>query len=186
MTGIARRRFVSVLLLAVVATAACGTPPTPVASSERAGILAVGVGEKVQIGPPTEGLKQAMSDLQMLAENNGHDLGYPWFDEGTGELVASVVTPHGRELIDAAGISAPHRIRVVRHGAGDLDRIRDDVTFLTGQDVPGAELIYMTVPDWRDNRAMIVISAPSQPLLDALAARYPPDALAVQVNPTGQ
>jgi hypothetical protein len=96
-----------------------------------------------------------------------------------------VVTPKGQELIDAAGITAPHRIRSVAHGSAELERIKHDATFLLAQGVPGAELIYSTVPDWRDNRTMIVISAPSQPLLDALIARYPADALAVQVNPTG-
>ncbi|MEA2547760.1 MAG: hypothetical protein QOE42_358, partial [Chloroflexota bacterium] len=121
----------------------------------------------------------------MLAENNGDDLGYPWFDGTTGEIVLSVVTPRGRELVDAEGITAQYRIRSVAHGAGMLQHIQDDATILRTQGVPGAELIYQTVPDWRDNRAMIVISGPSQPLLDALTARYPADALAVQVNPAG-
>jgi hypothetical protein len=97
----------------------------------------------------------------------------------------SAVTPHGRDLIAGAAITAPYRIRSVAHGATELRRIQDDATFLHEQRVPGSELIYATVPDWRDNRAMIVISAPSQPLLDALIARYPADALAVQVKPIG-
>ena len=126
-----------------------------------------------------------MSNLQVLAENHGNDLGYPWYDASTGELVLSVVTPRGRELIDAAGITARYRIRSVAHGAAVLQRIQDDATFLSAQGVPGAELIYATVPDYRDNRVMIVISAASQPLLDALTARYPVDALAVQVKPRG-
>jgi hypothetical protein len=163
--------------------AACGASPAPSASVGQPGILLVEPGEKVQSGPPTEELKMAMSSLLVLAENHGDDLGYPWFDVTTGEIVVSVVTPHGRELVDGAGINEPYSIRVVAHGACLLQRIQDDATFLRGQGVPGAELIYSTVPDWRDNRAMIVISAPSQPLLDALAARYPPDALAVQVDP---
>lgn len=165
--------------------AACTAPPVPPASVEPAGILLVEVGEKVQAGPPTEELKVVLSDLLVLAENNGDDLGYPWFDASTGEIVVSVVTPRGRQLIDAAAIKAALRIRSVAHGAAELTRIQDDVTHLRSQGVPGAELIYATVPDWRDNRAMIVISAPSPGLLDALAARYPADALAVQVNPAG-
>jgi hypothetical protein len=159
--------------------------PAPSASVAPPGILFVEPGEKVQAGPPTEELKVVMSNAQVMADNNGDDLGYPWFDATTGELVLSVVTPHGRELIETAGITAPHRVRVVAHGAGLLRRIQDDATFLRTQGVPGAELIYQTVPDWRDNRAMIVISAMSQPLVDALTARYPADALAVQVNPAG-
>jgi len=42
----------------------------------------------------------------------------------------------------------------------------------------------MTVPDYRDNRALIAMSALSRPLLEYLAEHYPPDALAVQADPT--
>jgi hypothetical protein len=178
------RLVASVWWFALVA-GACSPSPTPSASVAPPGILFVEPGEKVQAGPPTEELKVVLSQLLVLAENNGDDLGYPWFDATTGEIVLSVMTPRGRQLIDAAGITARHRIRSVAHGAGLLQHIQDDATFLEAQGAPGAELIYQTVPDWRDNRAMIVISAPSQPLLDALTARYPADALAVQVNPAG-
>ena len=180
-----RPRLVALACWFTLVTAACAAAPTPSATVDPAGILFIEPGEKVQAGPPTEELKVVMSNLQVLAENHGADLGYPWYDATTGELVLSVVTPRGRELIDGARITAPYRIRSVAHGAAELRRIQDDATFLRAQGVPGAELIYSTVPDWRDNRAMIVISAPSQPLLDALTARYPADALAVQVKPIG-
>ena len=165
--------------------AACTASPTPSPSGDPSGILFVEPGENVQAAPPTEELKVLLSEAQVLAENHGDDLGYPWYDAATGTLVLSAVTLNGRTLIDGAGITAPYRIRTVAHGAAELRRIQDDATFLRAQGVPGAELIYSTVPDWRDNRAMIVISATSQPLLDALTARYPPDALAVQVKPIG-
>ena len=42
----------------------------------------------------------------------------------------------------------------------------------------------MTIPDYRDNRALIVISEMSRPLLDYLAEHYPADAIAVQVDPS--
>ena len=179
-------RPIARLILVAVCVAGCAGPGgSPSASAGETGILFVAPGERVQVGPPTEELKILMSNAQVLAENHGDDLGYPWFDVGTGELVLSAVTPRGRQLIDGAGITVPFRIRSVVHGAAELERIKDDATFLRAQGVPGAELIYQTVPDWRDNRAMIVVSAMSQPLVDALAARYPADALAVQVNPTG-
>jgi hypothetical protein len=73
----------------------------------------------------------------------------------------------------------------VAHGAAELRRIQDDVTFLHSRGVPNSELIYETIPDQRDNRALIVISALSPPLLDYLASHYPADALAVMVDPTG-
>ncbi len=167
-----------------ITVATCTTSPPPPASVDPAGILLIEVGERVQGGPPTEELKIALSNALVLAENHGVDLGYPTFDATTGELVLSVVTPNGRSLIEGAGITAPYRIRSVAHGATELQRITDDVTTLRAKGVPGAELIYATVPDYRDNRVMIVISAASQPLVDALAARYPADAIAVQVDPT--
>ena len=176
------RRVAAVCSFALLGVA-CAASPAPSASAGPPGILLVEPGERVQAGPPTEELANVLSQMLVLAENHGDDLGYPWFDATTGELVLSVATPHGRDLITAAGITDAYRIRFVAHGAGLLQRIQDDATFLRTQGVPGAELIYSTVPDWRDNRAMIVISAPSQPLLDALTARYPADALAVQVDP---
>ena len=164
---------------------ACADSPPPSASVDALGVLFIQPGERVQTAPPTEAGKQLMSDLLILAQNNGADLGYPSYDETTGEIVVSVVTPHGGDLITAARINAPYRIRSVAHGAAVLQWILDQSIDLRAQGVPGAELIYETVPDDRDNRAMIVISAPSQPLLDALVARYPADALAVQVTPIG-
>jgi hypothetical protein len=187
--GRRRSRIPSGLLstgLAVAALAiACATPEAPSPSPDPPRILMVGVGEQVQSGPPTEELKMLMFRAEQMAEVNGADLGYPWYDEATGEIVLSAVTQKGSDLIHAAGLAAPHRIRVVAHGMAELERIKDEVTTLRSLGVPGAELVYQTVPDWRDNRVMIVISAPSQPLLDALAARYPPDALAIQVDPAG-
>ena len=185
-----RRRLVGVSRAArvcwvAVLVAACGGSPTPAPTSDPAAVLFVAPGENVQSAPPTEELKILFSRLQELAEANGVDLGYPWFDPATGEIVMSAVTPRGRTLIEAAGIAAPHRIRSVAHGATELRHIQDDVTLLGAQGVPDAQLIFATVPDWRDNRAMIVIKAMSQPLLAALTARYPAGALAVQVNPGG-
>ena len=65
-----------------------------------------------------------MSNAQVLAENHGDDLGYPWFDVGTGELVLVCGTPRGRQLLDGAGITVPFRIRSVVHGAAELSGSR--------------------------------------------------------------
>ena len=119
----------------------------------------------------------------MLAETNGDDVGYPWFDPESGELILSAATPHGIELIQQAGIDIPFKIRQVAYGAAELRRIQDDVTFLGSRGVDDADLIFMTVPDHRDNRALIVITEFSRPLLDFLASEYPADAIAVQVDP---
>lgn len=164
---------------------ALGACNGPVANLDPTGILLVGIDDRVQSGPPNEAVGNAFSLAFSLAESNGIDLGYPWIDPANGDLVLSVVTSRGRDLVQAASISVPHRIRQVAHGATELRRIQDDVTFLGTRGVAGAELIYMTVPDHRDNRAMIVISSMSRPLLDYLAAHYPADALAVAVGPPG-
>lgn len=180
--GVSGRRIVTVVWLAFAVVACDGSVAWPSANLDSTGILLVSVGEQVQGGPATEALKVAHSDALVLAEANGDDLGYPWVDE-SGVLVVSAVTARGRDLIQAAQIAVPFRVREVTHGAGELRQIQDDATFLLSQGVPGAELIYQTVPDYRDNRALIVLSAMSRPLLEYLAAQYPVHALAVQVAP---
>ena len=182
------RRPIRAVLLATL-VAACSPPattvePAPTSTVDGTGILLVGVEEQVQAGPLPRRLAEPFSDALMLAEANGEDLGYPWVDPDTLELVLSAVTPRGRELIEAAGIAIPYRIRDVEFGAGELRRIQDDVTMLGSRGVPGAELVFMTLPDYRDNRTLIVISELSRPLLDYLAEHYPADALAVQVDPS--
>ena len=178
------------LVWVAVALAACASPaptlaPSPSANIDPTGILLVSVEEEVQIGPVPRRLANAFDDAMLLAEANGDDLGYPWVDPVSGELVLSVVTPRGRDLVDAAGITVPYRSRDVAHGIAELERIQDDVTTLGAQGVPDAQLITTTLPDFRDNRALIVISAMSMPLLEYLAGRYPVDGIAVQVDPEG-
>ena len=158
-------------------------PPAPTSIVDATGILLIDVEEQVQAGPLPRPLAEPFSDALMLAEANGEDLGYPWVDPETLELVLSAVTPRGRDLIEAAGIAVPYRIRDVEFGAGELRRIEDDASLLGSRDVPGAELISITLPDHRDNRALIVISELSRPLLEYLAETYPVDAIAVQVDP---
>jgi hypothetical protein len=182
--GLSGRRLGAAISIVFAVVACDGSQASPSANLESTGILIVAVGEQVQGGPATEELKVAFSDALVLAEANGTDLGYPWVDP-SGMLVVSAVTPHGRELIQGARIAVPYRVRDVAHGAGELQRILDDVTFLGSRGVPGAELIFRTVPDHRDNRALIVIGSMSRPLIEYLTAHYPVDALAIQVDPNG-
>lgn len=181
------RRPVHLIWLAILVVA-CATPvptsdPVPTSVVDATGILLIDVGEEVQTGPVPRRLADPFSDAMQLAESNGDDLGYPWIDPVTMELVLSAVTPRGRDLIESAGLTVPYRIRDVTHGAAELRRIQDDVTFLKSRGVPDAELIYLTLPDFRDNRALIVISEMSPGLLEYLAETYPADAIAVQVDP---
>jgi hypothetical protein len=175
------RQLIGLICLAVPLVA-CSAPASQL---DPTGILLVTAGEQVQARPASEDVAVAFSAALDLADAHGDDVGYPWSDPSNGELLLSAATPRGRELLPAASIPAPHRIRDVVHGAGELRRIQDDATFLRSLGVARAELIYETVPDHRDNRALIVISAMSRPLLNYLAGRYPVDALAVEVSPMG-
>ena len=177
-------------LLASIALAvmACTSPttslsPLPAANLDATGILLVAVGEQVQPGAPTEELAVVLSRAYELAEANGADLGYPWFDVTTGEVVLSAVNQQGRQLLEAAGVTVPYRIRAVPFGFAQLQRIQEDVTHLRSEGVPGAELIFGAGPDQRDNRTLIMVSAMSRTLLDALAARFPVGAIAVRAEP---
>jgi hypothetical protein len=176
-------------LLLAVAMVGCGGPPASRVSPSPAtldptGILLVAPREQVQGRPPNEAVAQAHSDAMVMAEANGLDLGYPWVDPVTGQLVLSAATPKGRQLIEAAGFAVPYRIRDVAHGFKTLEGIKNDATFLGAQGVDGAKLIFMSGQDQRDNRALIAVSEMSRPLLDYLAAHYPADAIAIQVDPT--
>src|SRR4051794_32704417 len=175
-----RLRWGSLLICVGLALQACGAPPA--GKVDSTGILLVDVGAPIQARPPNETVGIAFSAALDQAEAHGDDLGYPWIDPASGELVLSAVNQQGRQLIDATTISLPHRTRDVKHGAKEIRHIQDDATFLRSRGAPGAELIYMTVADQRDNRALLVISAMSRPLLDYLAAHYPADALAIQVD----
>lgn len=175
------RRLVALIGIALTGMACDSSAASPSANLDSTGMLLVAVGGQVQGEPATEAQKVALSDALVLAEVNGNDLGYPWIDP-SGVLVVSSVTARGRDLLQAARIAVPFRVRDVRHGAGELRQIQDDVTFLGSRGVPGAELIYMTVPDYRDNRALIALRSKSQPILEYLAAHYPVDALAVRID----
>jgi hypothetical protein len=169
---------------------ACGVSstrpsPAPTPTPPESGVLQVAVGDQVESKPPNENVAALLSRALELAQGNGSDIGYPWIDPITGELVLSAVTSRGRDLINAANISVPHRIREVTHGAAELRQIQDDVTFLHSRGVPDSELIFATIPDHRDNRTLIVMRAVSPGLVDYLTTHYPADALAIQVDPSG-
>jgi len=185
-----RQRKVGFLIVAVLtASAACASPtrtsePVPTSTVDQTGILLVDPGEPVQAGPLTRKVAAAYEIALLLADSDGEDVGYPWIDDESGEIVLAAATPRGRELLEGAGIGIPYRIRNVPHGAAELRRIQDDVSLLGQRGVAGAELIYMTAPDHRDNRVLIGISEMSRTLLDYLAANYPADAIAVMIDPT--
>lgn len=173
----------SASLSAPASASPSATSSAPVSAIfDPSGILLIGPGEQVQARPGNEQIATAFNDALQLAMNHPDDLGYPWLDPLSGELVLSVATEAGRALLETA-IAVPHRIRDVAHSYGELQRIQDGVTFLASEGVTDAQLIYKTYPDQRDNRAAITISRMSRPLLEELVRRYPADAIAVQVDP---
>ncbi len=178
------RNCAGAVALALLVSACSGQQPPPPPSADRAGILFVNLGEEVQSKPANEQVALALSSAIEFAETS-NDVGYPWIDPATGGLVMSAASAAGRQAIDAAGFSIPYTIRDVKHGGAELRQIMDDVTFLHSRGVPKSELIYSTVPDHRDNRALIVLRAMDKSLLDYLARHYPADALAVKVDPAG-
>ncbi len=131
------------LILTAGVVASCTEPTSRL---DATGILLVEAGAQVQARPPNEAVGTAYGAAVQLAASSGDDLGYPWIDPTSGELVLSALTQRGRDLIQGASISVPHRIRDVAHGAGELRQIQDDVTSLGGRGVPGAELMYATLP----------------------------------------
>ena len=155
------------------------------ASRDSTGILIVGRDYQLQSGSTDEAVRTAFSHaLQLADETNPNDLGYPWIDPSTGELVVSAATARGRALLETTSFGVPARIRDVAHSTAELQKIQDDATRLNGQGVTDAVLIYETGPDFRDNRTWITIARFSRPLIDELARRFPPDAVIVVVDPT--
>jgi hypothetical protein len=149
------------------------------------GILIVGRDYQLQSGSTDEAVATAFGQALGLADDvNPNDLGYPWIDPSTGEVVVSAATAHGRALLESTSFGVPVRIRDVAHSVAELRKIQDDATRLYAQGVTDAVLIYETGPDFRDNRTWITIGRFSRPLLDELARRFPPDAVIVVVDPT--
>jgi hypothetical protein len=87
------RRLAALISIAATVATCSGPGPTPLSNLDTTGILLVGVGEQVQSRPPNEAFAQAFSDAMQLAEANGVDLGYPFIDPVSGELVVSAATP---------------------------------------------------------------------------------------------
>src|SRR5690349_10935906 len=153
------RRALTLVLGVTLSIVGCGGPEgpsAPTSSAASASILILGADEAVQARPIDPAMAAAFGAAMDLAVANGKDLGYPWIDPANGQLVISVVSEQGRQLVEHAGPGVPYRFRTVAHGAAELQMIQDKATTLT---VPGAQLIYMTLADQRDNRALLVIKS---------------------------
>jgi len=173
--------------------ASCHMPSSPTSATpaeggtivDESGILLVPIDEQVQATHPCEEFLQAFDQVLRLAMAHPSDFGYPWIDLATNEVVFSVVTSDGRNFAAEAKatLEVPYRIREVDWTYAQLQQIQHDVTFLLSEGVSDAELIFMVMPDQRDNRTLVVMSELSRPLLEELANRFGADAIAVRVDP---
>lgn len=155
--------------------------------------------------PLSDQLRSAWSNAFTLAqEAYPDDFARPWTDLTTGELVVSAATPSGVEIarrwvqsglqvaspkpggpftIDLARPDVSVRIRLVQHSIRQLDRVMDGVTDLVRAGVAGAERIYSAGPDPEHDRVIIETDRVNDQLLEAIAARFGVDVIAVRVDP---
>ena len=71
----------------------------------------------------------------------------------------------------------------MHHSIRGLERIMDGVTDLIRAGVPGADRIYSMGADYEHDRVIIVTDRLNDQLLEAVAARFGVDVIAVRVDP---
>lgn len=162
--------------------------------------------EAIGRAEPFEGpLRQAWSDAYTLAqEGYPNDFGRPWADLAKGEVVVTAATANGAEIarrwaqsglrfpspkpggpftIDLPRPQVGVRIQSVRYSILGLQQLMDDVFDLRRAGVPGADRIYSAGPDPEHDRVIIETDRVNDRLLEAIAARFGVDAIAVRVDP---
>ena len=205
-----RYAFTGLLVLTLVSIRADTWPWPPAGGEARhsTGIVLLGPidFDAIRNAEPFEGpLRKAWSDSFTLAEEVEPDLlGYPWPDRQAGELVVSVADPRGLDVvqtwvrlglqvaspkpggpftIDLPRPEVPVRIVSVHHSIRGLERTMDGVTDLIRAGVPGADRIYSMGADYEHDRVIIVTDRLNDQLLEAVAARFGVDVIAVRVDP---
>lgn len=160
-----------------------GAGATPTPTSGVSAIIILDPGEKVQPSGTGEEMGRVVQSAWEFAEAHPRDVGYPWFDPVTDEIVLSAATDEGQALLEAeaATLSVPYRFRQVEYSFDELMEIQHEATSLRKEGVPGADLIWASYPDYRDNRTVIRITHLNEELLAELAARYGGDAIAIEV-----
>jgi hypothetical protein len=169
------------------------------------GIVLLGPIDYAKIEPFPDRLRQTWNDAYTLAQEvYPDDFGRPWADPTTDEVVVSAATANGYEIARRwvqSGLRVPSpkpggpftidlprpdvsvRIQTVRHSVLDLERLMDRVIDLRREDVPGADRIYSAGQDPEHDRVIIVTDRLNDQLLDAIAARFGVDVIAVRVDP---
>ncbi|WP_238006829.1 S1 family peptidase [Dactylosporangium sp. AC04546] len=186
------RRAPAVLFLAttiVVTLAGTAVPAgaeTPAEVRHSSGLVLVGPLDE-NPAPMPEDLAQAHHDAVRYAEENAATVGYPWIDRKNHKLVLSAAGAQGLAKLQAfqpraaltAGVTS---IRSVSASWKRLEGIKDEAISL-GKAVPDASAIVMTEPDEEHNRVVITVDRMSDPLLNALAARYGTTDVAIRYSP---
>ena len=170
------------------------------------GIVLLGpIDYNVRIEPYPDSLRKAWNDAYTLAQEvYPDDFGRPWMDRTTDEVVVSAATANGAEIarrwvqsglrvaspkpggpftIDLPRPEVAVRIRSVQHSIRGLDRVMDGVIDLVRAGVPGAERIYSAGQDPEHDRVIIVTDRLNDQLLEAIAARFGVELIAVRVDP---
>jgi hypothetical protein len=170
------------------------------------GIVLLGpIDYNARIEPFPDSLRKAWNDAYTLAQEvYPDDFGRPWMDLTTDEVVVSAATANGAEIarrwvqsglrvaspkpggpftIDLPRPEVAVRIRLVQLSIRGLDRVMDAVTDLVRAGVPGADRIYSAGPDPEHDRVIIVTDRLNDQLLEAIAARFGLDVIAVRVDP---
>lgn len=163
-----------------VAAAGQGAAQTPARQSAN-----------LTVSPMSERLAQAWSDALRLAESHPASFGYPSPDTTRNVLVVTTVDAAADALVaqwrtsglalslsKQTTIAAPAALvetRRVQRSFAELERIKDDLTFLAQRGVPHAELIFQVDRDYNANRLTISIDGASALVGRALAGRYAAD-----------
>jgi hypothetical protein len=203
-----RYAVIGFVALAMVAVRADTWPWPSVGGEARhsTGIVLLGpIDYNAKIEEFPDSLRKAWNDAYTLAEEvYPDDFGRPWMDPSTDEVVVTAATANGAEIarrwvqsglrvpspkpggpftIDLTRPEVPVRIQSVRHSIRDLARLMDRVIDLGRDGVSGADRIYSAGPDPEHDRVIIVTDRLNDQLLEAIAARFGVDAIAVRVDP---
>ena len=204
-------RFAFAGLLLLAASVHADTWPWPGVGGEAhhsSGIVLLGPldYDAIRDAGPFEGsLRKAWSDSMTLAlEVDPEIFGYPWADRAAGELVVPIADARGVAIVQQwqrTGLSLPSpkpggpftielprpevpvRTVPVRHSIRGIQRIMDGITELTRAGISGADRIYSAGPDPEHDRVIIETDRLNDVLLEAIAARFGVEDIAVRIDP---
>ena len=199
------------LIVSTVVSVRADTWPWPSVGTQArhsTGIVLLGpIDYNAKIEPVPEPVRKAWNDAYTLAqEAYPDDFGRPWIDTSTDEVVVSAATASGAEIARRwvqSGLQVPSpkpggpftidlprpevgvRIRSVRLSIMGLQGLMDRVTDLSREGVPGADRIYSAGADPEHDRVIIETDRIDDRLLEAIAARFDVNVIAVRIDPKG-